>query len=521
MSRNFFHLIVVIFLFVSACGNRSNTKEQKEEKRLPNVILIYIDDLGYGDLSCYGSNAIHTPNIDNLASTGLVFTDGHCSSATCTPSRFSMLTGGYAFRQKGTGIARGDASMIIGPSTRTLADLFAEAGYKTGVVGKWHLGLGPEGGPDWNGFISPGPQDIGFDYSFLIPATGDRVPCVYTENGRVLGLDPGDPIQVSFGKKIGDEPTGKENPELLKMKFSHGHNNTIINGISRIGYMTGGKSARWVDEFMADVITQKALEFVDKNKEEPFFLYYSTHDIHVPRVTHPRFVGKSGMGPRGDAILAVDWATGQIMNKIENLGLTENTIVIFTSDNGPVLNDGYHDQAVELLGDHKAAGHLRGGKYSAFSAGTQVPFIISWPGSIQTGKSSTLVSQVDFMASFAKMLGLQLKDQDAIDSFEMLDQLLGKSQENRPHFVHQGAAALALIEGEWKYIEPSKRPKINKNTNTEMGTDPEPQLYNLIQDPGETRNVAKEYPERVQELETLLEKIKQEGRTRQVQPVSK
>jgi arylsulfatase A-like enzyme len=510
-----FQLAIVFLLItgISACSSKQKQTVESESVK-PNVVIIYIDDLGYGDVSCYGATKVSTPNIDNLAAIGIRFTNGHSSSATCTPSRFSMLTGGYAFRQEGTGIAPGDAAMIIKPETRTLADIFSEAGYKTGVVGKWHLGLGGEGGPDWNGFITPGPQDIGFDYSFLIPATGDRVPCVYTENGRVLGLDPTDPIQVNFKEKIGNEPTGLENPELLKMHPSHGHNNTIINGISRIGFMTGGNSARWVDEYMADAISQKALDFIEKNKEMPFFLYYSTHDIHVPRVPHPRFVGKSGMGPRGDAILEVDWAVGEIMKKLESLALTEKTIVIFTSDNGPVVDDGYKDQAVELLGDHKPAGPLRGGKYSAFNAGTQVPFILSWPGRIKYGKSDALISQVDFMASFAKMLNQDLNEKDAIDSYEMLDQLLGKSEVDRDHFVHQGISTNALIQGEWKYIVPSNRPKMNINTNTEMGTDPEPQLYNLTNDLGETKNLAKENPEKLKELEALFQKIKDDGRTR-------
>lgn len=511
---NFTRFAVAVFLIVNiyGCSSKQNSENRVDSK--PNVIIIYIDDLGYGDISCYGSKTITTPNIDNLASTGILFTNGHSSSASCTPSRFSMLTGGYAFRQEGTGIAPGDAAMIIDTDTRTLADLFFEAGYRTGVVGKWHLGLGEAGGPDWNGFITPGPQDIGFDYSFLIPATGDRVPCVYTENGRVLGLDPTDPIQVSFKEKIGNEPTGLENPELLKMHPSHGHNNTIINGISRIGFMMGGKSARWVDEFMADAISQKALNFIEKNKDYPFFLYYSTHDIHVPRIPHPRFVGQSGMGPRGDAILEVDWAVGEIMKKLELLQLTEKTIVILTSDNGPVVDDGYKDQAVELLGNHKPAGPLRGGKYSAFNGGTQVPFIVSWPGRIKYGTSDILISQVDFMASFAKMLNLDLKENDAVDSFEMLDQLLGKSEIDRDHFVHQGNAAMALIKDEWKYIVPSDRPKMNMNTNTEMGTDPDPQLYNLTYDLGETKNMAKENPEKLNELESLFIKINNEGRTR-------
>ncbi len=510
-----FQLISASFLFagILACSSKQNSQEKTETVK-PNVVIIYIDDLGYGDVSCYGATKISTPNIDNLAATGIRFTNGHSSSASCTPSRFSMLTGGYAFRQEGTGIAPGDAAMIIKPETRTLADIFSEGGYRTGVVGKWHLGLGGEGGPDWNGFITPGPQDIGFDYSFLIPATGDRVPCVYTENGRVFGLDPADPILVNYKEKVGNEPTGLDNPELLKMHPSHGHNNTIVNGISRIGFMTGGNSARWVDEYMADAISQKALDFIERNKEIPFFLYYSTHDIHVPRVPNPRFVGKSGMGPRGDAILEMDWAVGEITKKLESVGLTEKTIVIFTSDNGPVVDDGYQDQAVELLGDHKPAGPLRGGKYSAFNAGTQVPFIISWPGRIKYGSSDVLVSQVDFMASFAKMLNLDLKENDAIDSYEMLDQLLGKSEISRDHFVHQGISTMALISGDWKYIIPKDGPKISQFTNIEMGNDTNPQLYNLKEDIGETKNLALKNPEKLRELEDLLSGIMKKGKTR-------
>ena len=478
----------------------------------PNVVLIYADDLGYGDLSCYGATRVKTPNIDRLAAEGLRFTDAHSPAATCTPSRYAMLTGEYAWRKKGTGIARGDAAMIITPGRVTLASILKQAGYATGVVGKWHLGLG-DGNIDWNGPIRPGPFELGFDYCFLIPATGDRVPCVYVENRQVVGLDPADPIQVSYGKPIGSDPTGQANPELLKMHPSHGHNMTIVNGISRIGFMTGGKAARWVDEDMADTIAEKATAFIEENKSRPFFLYFSTHDIHVPRVPHPRFVGKTEMGPRGDVIVQLDWCVGEILDTLQRNGLADDTLVIFASDNGPVVDDGYRDQAVAKLGNHKPAGPWRGGKYSNFEGGTRVPLIVRWPGRVEPGESEALVSQVDFPASLAALAGERLPPDAAPDSFNVLDALLGESQTGRDHLVEQ-AGVLSLRLGAWKLIEPSKRSKINRSTNTELGNDPQPRLYNAKDDPGETRDVAAEHPEKVKELAATLEAIRRQGRTR-------
>jgi len=489
-------------------------KTRAVDSKCPNVVVIYADDLGYGDVSCYGATKIKTPNIDKLASQGLRFTNAHSPSATCTPSRYAMLTGEYAWRQKGTGIARGDARMIIQPGRTTLPLVMQKAGYTTGAIGKWHLGLGSHGRElDWNAEITPGPLDIGFDYCFLIPATGDRVPCVYVENRRVVGLDPDDPIEVSFNKPVGDEPTGKDHPELLKMHPSHGHNQTIINGISRIGYMSGGKAARWVDEDMADVITSKAKDFIENNKDRPFFLYFSTHDIHVPRVPHSRFAGKSGLGPRGDVILQLDWCTGEILKTLDHLNLTENTMVIFTSDNGPVVDDGYKDQAVENLSGHKPAGPLRGGKYSAFDAGTRVPFIVCWPGRVKAHVSEALVCQIDLMASLAALNGQKLTRDEAPDSFNVLSALLGKAPMGRDHLVEH-AGVLSLIKGDWKYIEPGMGPRMNRNVNIELGNDREPQLYNLRSDIGERHNVASEHPELVRELAALLKKIREDGHTR-------
>ena len=500
--------ILLCFVFLLAC--RVATAQETEH---PNIVLIYVDDLGYGDVSSYGATEIQTPAIDRLADEGLRFTRAHAPSATCTPSRFALLTGMYAWRQQGTGIARGNASLIIDPERTTLADVLKTAGYSTAVIGKWHLGLGPEDGADWNGEIKPGPLELGFDEAFLIPATGDRVPTVYVENHRVVRLDPDDPIAVSFDGPIGDEPTGRENPELLKMHPSHGHDQTIVNGISRIGYMTGGQVARWVDENMADTVTTRAIDFIEQHvqhqADEPFFLFFSTHDIHVPRVPHPRYEGGSGMGPRGDALLQLDGSVAELLETLDRLELTENTLVMFTSDNGPVVDDGYEDQAVELLGNHTPSGPWRGGKYSAFEAGTRVPFIVRWPAQIEPGTSDALLSQVDLMASLATLTDVTLADTVAPDSHDLHDTLLGTSAEGRDHLVaHAASGTLSLIKGSWKYIEPSDRPAFNARTQIELGNAPQPQLYNLEEDPGEQDNLAQEHPEVVEELSALLEQIR-------------
>lgn len=492
-------------LFTSGCVQKQNKQDLRTK---PNVIFIIGDDIGYGDLSCNGEKTISTPSVDKVADKGIRFVNAHCTAATSTPSRYSLLTGHYNWRRKDTGIARGDAAMIIKPEQYTMADLFKEAGYTTAAIGKWHLGLGDkQGKQNWNGFISPGPSDIGFDYSYLMAATGDRVPCVYVENQRVVDLDQDSPIEVSFTTPFPGEPLGKDYPELLtvmKPSKNHGHDQAIINGISRIGYMKGGEGALWVDENIADSITSRAVKFIKENKENPFFLYFATNDIHVPRVPHPRFRGKSGMGYRGDAILEFDWSVKQILEAVRQTGVENNTIIVITSDNGPVIDDGYQDQAVELLGNHRPWGDFRGGKYSNFEAGTRIPLIVYYPHVGSPKVSEALVSQIDFVASFAKFLNVNLSKDQAPDSKDYWDTFMGDDEKGREYII-ASAGALSISNRKWKYIEKSKGAKFNKLTNIELGNDTIPQLYNLLDDIGEQNNLYKEKKEEVENLIKLLE----------------
>lgn len=489
---------------LSACGERPQQPQAR-----PNIIFIYADDLGIGDLSCYGATRVATPNIDRLAAAGQRFANAYATSSTSTPSRFGLLTGMYPWRQRNTGIAPGNSELIIDTACFTLADALRGAGYATGVVGKWHLGLGPAGGTDFNAEIRPDARDIGFDYEFVIPATVDRVPCVYVENGRVAGLDPSDPIEVSYRHKVGDWPTGEENPELVTLRPSQGHNNTIVNGIPRIGWMTGGRAALWRDEDIADTIASKAVRFIAAHRDEPFFLYMGTNDVHVPRVPHPRFAGRSGLGSRGDVILQLDWTIGEVMRSLDSLGLADNTLLVFTSDNGPVIDDGYADEALERLGGHTPMGIYRGGKYSLYEAGTRIPFIVRWPARVAPGVQPALFSQIDVYRSLAALCGAELPDGAAPDSRDCLPELLGERQRNREFVVQQNLDnTLAIISGSWKYLEPSDGPAVEYWTRIELGNAPEPQLYDLSSDPCERHDAAKEHPEVAAELAGRLEAVK-------------
>lgn len=512
-SRNYAGISLLASL--AACNSATAETVQKnstQDPKKPNVIVILADDLGYGDLKCYGAKNVETPHVDKLASEGIRFTNAHTVAATSTPSRYSLLTGEYAWRRPDTDIAAGDVKMIIRPEQYTMADMFKSAGYATAAIGKWHLGLGDKtDGQDWNAPLPAALGDLGFDYHYIMAATADRVPCVFIENGKVANYDPSDPIEVSYTKNFPGEPTGKDNPELLyNLHPSNGHDMSIVNGISRIGFMKGGGKALWKDENIADSITVHAIDFIKQHKDEPFFMYFATNDVHVPRFPHDRFRGKNPMGLRGDAIAQFDWTVGQLMETLDQLELTENTLIILSSDNGPVVDDGYKDKAEELLNGHTPSGPWRGNKYSAFEGGTAVPVIVRWPQKIKkTGDSDVLMSQIDWLASLGALINARLPKGSAPDSYDRLGNLIGTDKTDRPWIVEQSMNhTLSVRTKDWKYIEPNDDPTtFMKAEKIETGNLNVPQLYEM-EKVSEQENVAEKYPEKVFELQTILRQVR-------------
>ncbi len=502
MKNSYLQLLAGITLPVSLSAQAWLQTEQ-----LPNLVVIVADDLGYGDLSCYGAKAIQTPGMDRLANEGIRFTQAYSTAATSTPSRYSLLTGMYPWTNTDARILPGNAPLIINRDQITLPKVMKQAGYITGSVGKWHLGLG-DGNIDWNKPITPGAKDVGYDYSFIQAATNDRVPCIFIENGRGVGLDPSDPLYVSYRENFPGEPTGKDNPELLRMHPSVGHAASIVNGVPRIGFQTGGKAAQWRDEDMAELFLEKAKQFVRENSNKPFFLYYGLHQPHVPRVPNERFIGKSGMGPRGDVILEADWCVDEFLKELDRLGLTENTVVILTSDNGPVLDDGYQDQAVELVGDHKMSGPLRGGKTSLYNGGTCIPFLLRWPVVVEQGVSDALICQMDLLASFASLVAQTYPDRT--HSQNILAALLGKSNKGRNELIIEGMNNYAYREGDWVMIPPYPTRRSSYENDNFAGLGLSYQLYNIKEDIAQQNNLAEKEPQRLRQMMMTFEKLKRE-----------
>lgn len=449
--------------------------EAQQTNKYPNIVFILADDIGYADFGCYGAKTISTPHIDEIAANGIRFTNAYAPASTSSPSRYALLTGEYAFRKQ-VGILPADAPLTIVPQRNNLPLQLKSSGYTTGIVGKWHLGLGSEKEPiDFNKEITAGMRAVGFDYSYIFPATNDRVPTIFLENDRIVNGDPTDPIKVSYQKKIGNEPTGKENPELLTLRPYYGHDGTIINGISRIGWMSGGHKARWDDRQMGEVMLNQAISFIRENKQKPFFLYYATHNAHEPRVPNPKFAGKSKAGIYGDVIEEFDNYVGQIIRILKQEGIYENTLLIITSDNAPMIKEGYLDGAEESIGSHRPCAELRGAKYSLYDGGTKVPFVVSWPSQIK--KPFIQSQRFSYMDMLATVVGITKTKpylnslNDSKDASKLFKSPTAPIY--RDYIITQdNGGKIAIRKDDWKYI-PSKN-----------------ELYNLKKDPNENQNLS-------------------------------
>ena len=472
----------------------------------PNIILINADDLGYGDLSCYGATKIKTPHIDKLASEGRLFTDAHSSSAVCSPSRFGLLTGKYPLRKNFWGPLPLTQELTLDLNEHTVASVAKSAGYKTAVIGKWHLGFG-KGKTDWNKDLKPGPLEVGFDYYYGIPSVNSGPPFVYVENHKVVGYDPTDPfvLRKTSVTKVMPEKSGYKN----------------IGG-AEIAHKL------YVDEYIGTELTKKAVNWIKDNKENPFFLYFATTNIHHPFTPHPKFVGTSQCGLYGDFVHELDWMVGELLKTLDENGLTKNTLVIFTSDNGGMLHK--TGQKAWQMG-HRLNGDLLGFKFGAWEGGHRVPFIVRWPGQIPAGtKSDRLMSQVDVLATVAELVGRPVEDKN-IDSVSQLKEFKGEAEKPaREELIISPNSPdhLFIRSGKWVYI-PAKDSggfqgkKIGDHLfagaatqtftnmihsdieNNRVKKDaPDEQLYDLETDPRQTVNVYNKYPEVVKKLKGRL-----------------
>ena len=476
-----------------------------------NIILILADDLGYGDVGCYGATKVKTPNINQLASEGRRFTDAHSASAVCTPSRYALLTGEYPFRKNLWGPVMNPSPLVVDTSRTTVASLLKRQGYTTACFGKWHLGFGDKAKPDWNVDLKPGPLELGFDHYFGIPVVSSHPPFVWVEDHRVVGLDPTDPL-VYGGKEVTQAfPEKMMSPPMSGAKAAH---------------------ALYRDEALGSTLTEKATAWMRAQKDPPFFLYFATPHIHHPFTPGARFKGSSQAGRYGDFIQEFDWMVGEVMRTLDELKLRDNTLVILTSDNGGMLNQGGQDA---WTAGHRLNGDLLGFKFDSWEGGHRVPFIARWPGKIAAGSvSDQLICNVDMLATLASLTGYPLKPGDGPDSLDILAALTGTpTAPIRDQLVLAPSKKenLALREGPWVYIgarggggfggnKPGDHTlggagalKFTAEVNSDIENGkfkpdaPAQQLYNLATDPGQTKNVIRDHPEVARRLAARLAEI--------------
>ncbi len=502
-------LFLAFILIMSACS----TNEKSEN---PNVIFIFVDDLGYGDVGCYGATKVQTPNIDRLAAEGKMFTDAHSASAVCTPSRYALLTGEYPLRANNGKGAWGPCShkqpLMIDTASLSLGQVFKNKGYATAAVGKWHLGFGT-GETDWNKPLRPGPLELGFDYYFGVPKVNSGFPYVYVENDAIVGYDPEDPL-VYDKKPYSPTPTFPEEA-----------------GSKTPNRFSGAVEAHkmYDDEQTGILLTEKAITWMDENKDEPFFLYFPTTNIHHPYTPNPMFKGTSQCGLYGDFIHELDWMVGELLNYLDENDLTDNTLVVFTSDNGGMLNSA---SMLTWEAGHRQNGDLLGFKFGAWEGGHRIPFIARWPGKIKANTvSDQLICNVDMLPTFAAMTAQEIGEDKICDGIDIMPALLDENAElERDHLIlaPRKSKNLAVRKGQWMYIaaqgdggfgfKPNGHAKGGpgaiafsgrENSDIENGIikaeAPPAQLYNIIDDVEESTNLYEQYPEVVAEMEAILD----------------
>lgn len=507
--KNYYFILLTILVF----GWNEMLLAKMSATDAPNVIIINADDLGYGDLGCYGAIKVKTPNIDSLAANGRLFTDAHSASAVCTPSRYGLLTGRYPLRKNLWGPASLRQSLLIDTRHITLASLMKKAGYATACIGKWHLGFGKKK-TDWNGELKPGPLELGFDYYFGIPIVNSGPPFVYVENHRVVGFDESDPFV--YGKKS----VTQRWPEK--------------GGYKAIG---GAKTAHelYNDRQVGTTLKNKAVKWIKTNKNKPFFLYLATTNIHHPFTPAPQFTGKSGCGRYGDFILELDWIVGEILKTLDKNGIAGKTLVIFTSDNGGMLNQG--GQYAWKAGHH-LNGKLLGFKFGAWEGGHRIPLIARWPGRIPANtRSNDLFSHIDLLATLASIVNQPIDKDQKIDSVNQLETLTGNpGKPLREHLVisPNSPSHLLVRKGKWVYIPAQNEGgfkgtkigehllggaaafKLTAQVNSDVvdgkirGDAPPAQLYDLENDPYQKINVYSKYPKIVKEMDELLKEYRKQ-----------
>ncbi len=487
---------------VTASGSpekrRRGATEPLRQVSPPNIVFILADDVGWGDLGSYGATKTRTPNLDRLAGEGVRFTRAYASAPACSASRYALLTGRNHWRDDVDLVISAEGPLAIQRDRPNLPSLLKAAGYTTGVVGKWHLGFG-EAGPDWNGELAPGPLEVGFDHFYGFPVTNGHVPCVYIDGHNVVGLDPADPIRIDLKNPLDDGPTGETPGIELKIKPEfRSHAGTVVDGISRIGYMSGGKRARWKDEEITDTLTREAVRFIEANRDERFFLYFATHDVHAPFWPHRRFRGASQSGNRGDALFALDWSVGEVLTTLDRLGLRDNTLVIFSSDNGAGKVAGFWLDPGSVASGHKANAPWRGGKGSVYEGGLRVPFVVRWPSRVPAGVvSDAMFGLVDMTASLASLAGQAGPHDAAIDSVNVLPALMSPSAADdgrRDLVCSMDGERFAIWHKSWKM----HMARVGADASLPV------ELYDLAVDPAETKNIADQHPEVVRNLASIL-----------------